>query len=316
MWTRILKIFLTLIAVLIIFLIICYVNHRIQLKKEDAIYIPIGKQVEVNGHKMNVYTEGTGDMTLVFMSGGGTCSPVLDFKSLYSILSDTLKIVVVEKAGYGFSEDSDTSRDIDTVLSETRQALTLAGISSPYVLCPHSISGIEALYWAQQYPQEVKAIVGLDMALPEAYRNMTINIPMIRLASFASNIGLTRWIPGLSESDAIKYGTLNEGEKELYRAVFFRRTATTAMINEASKIKANAVTVENGAQVSAPILMFVSNGSGTGYDEITWRGFQQNYANYVDNRELFLLNCPHYVHDYEFETIADEVRTFLADIED
>lgn len=45
-------------------------------------------------------------------------------------------------------------------------ALDKAGIQDPYVLCPHSLSGLEALYWAQKYPDEVEAIVGLDMAVP------------------------------------------------------------------------------------------------------------------------------------------------------
>ena len=101
------------------------------------------------------------------MSGGGTCSPILDFKSLYSLLSDQYKIVVVEKAVYGFSEDSNVSRKIDTILYETREALSLAGISGPYVLCPHSMSGIEGIYWASKYPDEVTAIIGLDMAVPQ-----------------------------------------------------------------------------------------------------------------------------------------------------
>lgn len=107
---------LGLVAVLI--LAVSYINHIIQTKSEEEWIVPLGNQVEVNGHTMNVYVEGKGEKTLVFMSGYGTCSPVLDFKSLYSLLSDKYRIVVVEKAGYGFSEDSDISRDIDTMLSE------------------------------------------------------------------------------------------------------------------------------------------------------------------------------------------------------
>ena len=38
------------------------------------------------------------------MSGWGTPSPILDFKTLYSRLSDENRIVVVEKFGYGFSD--------------------------------------------------------------------------------------------------------------------------------------------------------------------------------------------------------------------
>ena len=217
----------SLLAILILLLIVCYVNHRIQLSKENDIFQPIGTQVEVNGHRMNVYVEGTGATTLVFLSGSGTCSPVLDFKSLYSLLIDTYRIAVVEKAGYGFSDvTTNAPRDIDTMLSETREALQLAGVDGPYVLCPHSMSGIEAIYWAQQYPEEVSAIIGLDMAVPQTYENYQINMSMFRLSAFAADVGLTRWIPGVAESDAIKYGTLTEEEKALYRAVFYRRTAT------------------------------------------------------------------------------------------
>ncbi len=92
--------------------------------------------VEVDGHQMSVYTEGTGETTLVFMSGGGTCSPILDFKSLYSLLSDEYQIAVVEKFGYGFSDIVDRNRDIDVILEDTRAALTAAGLTAPYVLCP------------------------------------------------------------------------------------------------------------------------------------------------------------------------------------
>ena len=94
---------------------------------------PLGELVEVNGNNMSVYTEGNGDKTLVFMSGGGTCSPILDFKSLYSLLNNEYKIAVVEKFGYGFSDVVDESRDIDTILSETRMALKKADVEG--LLC-------------------------------------------------------------------------------------------------------------------------------------------------------------------------------------
>jgi len=306
---------LVILAVLVIFVLGCYINHRIQLSKEEALFVPTGRLVEVNGHSMSVYTEGSGEPTIVFMSGGGTCSPILDFKSLYSLLSDEYKIAVVEKAGYGFSGDCDVPRDIGTVLSETREALTMAGIPGPYVLCPHSMSGIEALYWAQQYPDEVEAIIGLDMAVPAAYRDMKINLLTLRAASALAKAGLTRVIPGLAESDAIKYGTLTEDEKELYRAIFYRRTATKAMLNEAAEIKGSAQTVENGKTAEVPILMFASNGSGgTGYDESTWRGFQSSFAESVPNGSVIELDCPHYVHNHAYNQIAEEMRQFLSDI--
>lgn len=166
----------------------------------------------VFGWNLGQKMEGEGDITIVFMSGGGTSSPVLDFKSLYSLLSDEYRIAVVEKAGYGFSEVVDVNRDIDidNLLSETREALLKAGISEPYILMPHSMSGIEALYWGQMYPDDVMAIIGLDMAVPESYVDYNIKIPMIKLSSFAASVGITRWISDIAERDAIKYGTLTD----------------------------------------------------------------------------------------------------------
>ncbi len=102
--------------------------------------------MEVNNHKIHVYSEGSGPDTLVFMAGGGTSSPLLDFKTLYSRLSNQYKIVVVEKSRNGFSEDSNSSRDLNTILGDTREALIKAGIFGPYILFPHSMSGIEAQY--------------------------------------------------------------------------------------------------------------------------------------------------------------------------
>ncbi len=44
-----------------------------------------------------------------------------------------------------------------------------ADIKGPYLLIPHSMSGLEAIYWAQNFPNEVSGIVSIDMAVPYSY---------------------------------------------------------------------------------------------------------------------------------------------------
>ena len=305
------KVVLIIIAVIVLFVVVSFVHHKICSSNEKDLLTPLGELVEVNGHNMSVYTEGSGDKTLVFMSGGGTCSPILDFKSLYSLLISEYKIVVVEKFGYGFSDVVGESRDIDTMLSETRMALKKADVEGPYVLCPHSMSGLEALYWAQKYPEEVEAIVGLDMAVPDYYDEMNISIPILKLGQYGAALGIIRWVPGLAESDAIKYGTLSDKEKEIYRALFYQRTAIVTMINEAKVVKDNANAVKkNGTQV--PMLLFISDGSGgTGFTKEKWRSIPEEYISGSDNASYIELDCPHYVHDYEFEEISKEIRNFI-----
>lgn len=311
------KILLTAVGVIAAALLICFINHKIRLRKESKQINYIGTPVTVDGHSMNVYSEGGGDVTLVFMSGGGTCSPVLDFKSLYSLLSGKYRIAVVEKFGYGFSDVVDKERDIDSILEDTRAALTAAGLNAPYVLCPHSMSGLEALRWAQKYPDEVTAIVGLDMAVPKYYESMEINIPLMRLASFSAQIGVTRFIPDISESDAVLYGTLSDEEKEMYRTIFYRRTATITMINETEAVKDNAKTVEAGGIPQLPMLLFISDGSGgTGFDKETWRSIPKEYISQVNGGDYIELDCPHYIHDHEYEKIAEKMIEFISETEE
>lgn len=310
--SKFLKVIFIIVAVIVLFIIVSFVRHKICSFREKELLKPLGKLVEVNGHNMSVYTEGEGDKTLVFLSGSGTCSPILDFKSLYLLLSNEYKIAVVEKFGYGFSDVVDEQRDIDTMLSETRMALEKAGIEGPYVLCPHSMSGLEALYWAQKYPEEVEAIIGLDMAVPAYYDEMHISIPITKLGQYGAALGITRWIPGLAESDAIKAGTLSEEEKEIYRAVFYQRTATVTMIDEVKAVKDNAKTVKENGVPQVPMLLFISNGSGgTGFTEEMWRSIPKEYIAGCDNASYIELDCPHYIHDYEYEKISEEIRNFI-----
>ena len=67
---KIMKVVIILLVAFILFLAAIYINHRIQLNKEEELKTPLGKLVEVDGHQMSVYVEGNGDKTIVFMSGG------------------------------------------------------------------------------------------------------------------------------------------------------------------------------------------------------------------------------------------------------
>lgn len=306
-----LKIIKLILFVIVFVLVISFINHQICLKREEYLFVVNGELVEVNGYNMHVFTEGQGDKTLIFMAGGGTSSPVYDFKTLSSLLSDNYKIVIVEKLGYGFSDVKDVDRDLDSILSDTREALSKLSISGPYVLVPHSMSGLEALYWAQEYPEEVEAIVGLDMSVPNSYEDYEVNKPLLTLGSYAAKLGITRFIPNITENEAILYGNLSEDEKEIVRAIFYRRTATITMLNEVMSLKDNASKIY---EVNVPILIFSSNGENTGWKKDQWKSLHQEFVDENDNVQLIHLDCSHYVHNIEFETISIELKTFIDNL--
>ena len=289
-----------------------YLNHQLRLPREAADYPPPGQLVAVNGHRLHVYGEGMGEPTLVFLSGSGTTAPTLDFRGLYRRLSDDYRTVVVERAGYGWSDDSDTPRDIDTVLAETRTALQQAGESPPYVLLPHSMSGLEALHWATRYPEEVVAIVGLDPAVPPVYAENPPPRLLIALGTFLARSGLLRLAPGLcTGAEAISQGHLTAEEAAAYCAMLYRRTWSANMLAEIEATQANAAQVAAQGIPDVPIYLFISNGKDLPVRN--WVELLRAYAEEAPKGRYLLLDVSHYVHNLATDTIAAETRLFLKE---
>ncbi|MBR6986157.1 MAG: alpha/beta hydrolase [Ruminococcus sp.] len=310
------KIILGLLILLAILIIIMTLYNQIMLRKNKDLYeTPLGQLVEVDGHNMSIYTEGEGKHTIVFMSGWGTSSPILDFKSLYSRLSDENRIAVVEKFGYGFSDIVDSERDFDTILRQDREALQKAGVKAPYVLCAHSLSGYEATLWAQKYPDEVEAIVGLDMCTAnskseELYKKEQSLMKLaIGINKFEKATGLIR-IGSLDQS-----GTLSEEENKIMTEICCHKLLNETIMNEGKQDIERAVNAEiNGSALpTVPMILYLSPDS-TQYDE-SWEKGAQAMADASSDGQLIKLDCGHYVHDFEYERIGKDMKELVEGLD-
>lgn len=293
---------------ILLFLVATFIFHRISLEKEQASLTPMGKTVLVNGHKINVYVEGDGPETIVFLSGAGIASPILDFKNLTDSLSKKYKVVVVERAGYGFSEDSDQSRDVMTVLSETRQALSQANISRPFIILSHSMASLESLAWQEKYPDEVKALVGLDWALPASYEDLKDNQALLTVAYWSSKIGLLRYFP---ESFYIKNPTLTETERQQYKLLAYKQLMSQAMLHESRLARENAKKVPSSINPKIPALLLVSNGEGTTFSQSEWQRYAERFASDQSNVQVVYMDAPHDLYHYQSDAIVSRIKEFL-----
>ena len=295
-------------VVLILFLGGTFGFHQLSLQKESKLLMPIGKKVVVNGHQMNVYIKGEGSETIVFLSGAGIASPILDFKNLTDSLSKKYKVVVVERAGYGFSEDSDQSRDVMTVFSETRQALSQAEVSGPYVIVSHSMASLESLAWQEKYPNEVRALIGLDWALPASYKDLKEHPTLMTLAYWTSKIGLLRYFP---ESFYIKNPTLTETERQQYKLLAYKQLMSQAMLHESQTVKENAKKVTSSINPKIPTLLLVSNGEGTSFSQSEWQRYAERFASDQSNVQVVYMDAPHDLYHYQSDAIVSRIKEFL-----
>ena len=299
---------LGLLSFILLFLVGTFFYHRISLQKENKFLTPMGQTVLVNGHQMNVYVQGEGSETIVFLSGAGIASPILDFKNLTDSLSKKYKIVVVERAGYGYSEDSNQSRDVMEVLSETRQALSQANISGPFIILSHSMASLESLAWQEKYPDEVKALVGLDWALPASYEDLKDNQALLTVAYWSSKIGLLRYFP---ESFYIKNLTLTETERQQYKLLAYKQLMSQAMLNESNLVKENAKKIGNSIHSKIPALLLVSNGEDTTFSQSEWQHYAERFASDQSNVQVIYMDAPHELYHYQSHELISRIKEFL-----
>lgn len=304
----ILKTITWLVGILALALLAIFLYDRSQKAQESKlIEKPIDQLVEVEGKKLNVYTAGKGKKTLVFLSGLATNAPVLDFKALYSKLEDDYRIVVVERLGYGYSDDGNDDRSLDRQVEQTRKALKAAKISGPYVLVPHSIAGLETIHWANHYPEEVEAIIGLDMTMP--HREVSDHMDLLfQTFQLGGMLGLAR-LPiffDVNSSPAIKSGALNDQEKAIFKALFHQRSITQAVMNEVKDRKKNVETINKEPVPQIPTLIFAAVQKGGEAPKLEEEFVAQNAQ-----AKLVTLEGSHYIHDEKPKEIAQQIKEFL-----
>ena len=297
-----------LLGAVLVLLLASFTYHRLALQREKASLNPMGQMVSVNGHDMSVFVKGNGPQTLVFLSGAGTASPILDFKDLYDGLSKQYKIVVVERSGYGYSEGTSKSRDVSEVLSETRQAIAKVHVSGPYIILSHSMASLETLLWQEKYPSEIKAIIGLDWALPESYYQIKMHPQMLSMARWGSQLGLLRYLPSRLY---MPNENLSSSDRRLYQRIAYRQILSQAMLNESLSVKGNAKKVDAKIDSQIPTLLLVSNGEGTSFSKEEWRNYATRFAKDQKNIELTFYDAPHYLYHYQTKEVVAKIEDFI-----
>lgn len=287
--------------------------------------INLGTRYNVGKGKINVYTEGSSTDTIVFLSGAGVTSPVLEYSPLYRRLSDTYRIAVVEKSGYGMSESTGTERTVENMVNESREALKQAGILPPFILAPHSYSGFEAIYWANTYPNEIKAVLSIDMGLPDTAAEMGKVMTEEKVAAtiernkklFAKiqKRGLlakltkkfTVNVSGLMTSDY-----LSDEEKTLYADLFYRNLTNEEVFEENMNLVSNAEKAGKTGMLSVPAFFYISDFKAP-MKEGTWKEYAIKYAEKI-GAQYKITDKGHMMYTKIPDEMAESFKRFLAKI--
>ena len=316
---------LILLGIIFLALLGMTIYNTIITMQESKSLASMGQTVSVEGQNMQIDVQGSGEHTIVLLSGLGTYSPIEDFRPLATELSKHNQVVTVEYFGYGLSADTEEARTNDNIVAEIREALSQADIEPPYILAAHSLSGVYALDYIQEYPDEVEALVGIDPSVPNQV-DYESGMPIAEWLYYPSRafdiVGISRMElkedPMLQEmADSGSYST---EALDRIKAVKAKRSASMALIRENNTISDNLNALKGIKYPdSLPVLTFLADDTiqqsdemfaEKGYD-ITWEKLHEDLITNSSIQKIEILTGTHYLHWTNSEKMASEITEFI-----
>lgn len=320
------KILMVLLVLVMIFLSGTTIWNKVSCIKENKALKQVGRDVNVNGKNIRVLVTGEGKKTIVLLSGAGTPSPIIDFKPLADKLSRQYRVVILEYAGYGLSDDSNEERTNKAVVEEIRGTLKQLKIEPPYILMPHSVSGVYSLQYMHSYPKEVEAMIGIDSTVPNLGKyGKKVNLPnaVYFLTKFVDATGLKRLsnVRGADIFNDMKAGgNYSEEDIENIIALVSRKTMSKAQLSERRLLFDNLKELYDVKYPdNIPVMVILSNKSNEMFSETaakqgfhaTWGGLHEEVISNPKIQKIVYMDGEHYLHWKQTDAIADKVNEFI-----
>lgn len=317
-----LKISICILVLIVLAILIGFILQNTYYKKQFSMIKPYGEMVQVDNKKMHVYSMGNGKETIVILPGWGDPLPSADFGPLMRKLSGKYRVVTVDYFGVGFSNKTDKPRTCENYMNEIRTALNEAGIKPPYILMPHSISGIYSEYYIAKHPEEVKGLILLDSTITELNEQTSEDEKEpYKFAQFVQNIGLQSLEFSFTSQEALE-------EKEGFE-ISLKNGYTKKEIDDYKKYKSYCIndTIIGQAEGATdcirevkdlpvpndiPVLKIIAKQTLDGSDDLSR---QKKHINRLGkNAKYVVLDGNHYIYYNQREEISRLTDNFVDNL--
>ena len=134
----------------------------------------------IDDHLMYGLLAGKGEPIVVLDAGLGDTSET--WGMVQPEAAKFSRVFSYDRAGLGQSEKAPTPRTCEDMVTDLRKLLSASNLHPPYVLVAHSWSGINARWYASQYPNEISGMVLIDTVHEDKFWHFEKFLPEDRIA--------------------------------------------------------------------------------------------------------------------------------------
>jgi pimeloyl-ACP methyl ester carboxylesterase len=254
-------------------------------------YVEPGQRVDIGGRRINLRCTGIGSPAVILMAGASSWSNIW-YKTQPEI-AKRARVCAFDRASYGFSDPAPQPQILSDTVNDLHAALEAADVPGPHVLVGHSLGGLEARLFAQQWPQEVAGMVLLDTS-PAAEFLIEVNLPgydeavgmerrtsrMLRCALLAAHGPLD---PSHPEYEHCSIGPLPEGTPAALRKIwpsFFTADYAIARVSLLSSLFTHRYDSVDHLRLGDKPLIVLSADVGRGWSGpqgTFWRNYRKQW---------------------------------------
>jgi pimeloyl-ACP methyl ester carboxylesterase len=300
-------------------LIAAQVARRILIKR----FPPPGTMLQLHGYRLHVRCEGQGPVTVLLESGLNDFS--LHWSRLQPLLAQAARTCSYDRAGLGWSDRSPNPPTIANAVHDLHAVVQASSGQTPLILVGNSYGSLLVRMYAQQYPENIRAIVLLDPAnefmaerIPGYTQSLELGVDRFRSLARLASLGLIALSSRRVPADDLHGEALRQ-----YRAVVAMGSFCQAAAAETAAMPENLRAMQafpQTALANIPVII-ISRGHREGIPglpessaqalERTWAALQTDLVDRLNARQIIAEQSGHRIQLGQPELVYESIERFI-----
>lgn len=303
---------LRIIMGIVLLLVFGVIYQNLSTERDMKRYPHPGELIDVGLNKLHIYSTGIGNPTIVMIPDSKAPSAYTDYSSIYPKLSELTRICLYDRPGRGWSGETSISR---TTLETTREfhKLLEASEKPPYVLVANYMGSMEAIMYAQKYPDEVLGIVLIDGVNPGIYVSREKPQFLNCILNGLQNTGIIRLLGNIGVISAIneRGKLIPEKYRDLDKAMIYKNLYNNNFIMEEKALWQSADSIITTGNIEEIPLMLITGGKSE-KQHPGWNEWQTKLLGWSKkSKQVVVKDCGHQIHLENPEKVVSIIEEFL-----